>query len=245
MVVTATVAFPGGSLRLRLPLSNRLNWLMLFKGISGSEDAEMLKTFCDEARAASFVLDIGVNSGLYMYHAATVCRSDTLIIGVEANAELVKSVNYNLVANGRQNAVVRHAAATDRAGVIQFYLGREDQVASVERDHVAGFGEILQCVEVPAVLIDDIVEECGKCPEIVKIDVEGHELAALRGMVRTLSRCAPTLIVEIKAPNVRAVDTLLTEHGYRGRRWRDDTVLVNDLDPGDETHANYVYKRVG
>jgi FkbM family methyltransferase len=218
---------------------------MLFKGISSSEDAEMLKTFCDQAREARFVLDIGVNSGLYIYHAATVCRSDTLIIGVEANADLVRSVNHNLVANGQHNAVVRHAAATDRAGVIQFYLGSEDQVASVERDHVACFGEILDCVEVPAIPIDDIVEECGKCPDIVKIDVEGHELAALRGMVRTLSRCAPTLIVEVKASNVRAVDTLLTEHGYQGRRWRDDRVLVNDLDPGDETHANYLYAPAG
>ncbi len=245
VVVTVPVTFPGGSLTLRLPLSNRLNWLMLFKGVSSSEDAEMLKAFCQHAREATFVLDIGVNSGLYIYHAATVCRPDTMIVGIEPNADLVASVNANLVANGRHNAVVRHAAATDHAGVIRFYLGSEDQVASVDSSHVAEFGDILECVEVPAIPIDDVVDECGRCPNLIKLDVEGHELVALRGMVRVLARCSPTLLVEVKAANVAAVDALMVAHGYRGRRWHNDRILVSDLDPGDESHANYLYEPSG
>jgi FkbM family methyltransferase len=244
VVITAPVQFPDSRLTLRLPLSNRLNWLMLFQGIARSEDAAMLEVFCDRARNAALVLDIGVNAGLYTYHAASVCSTDTMIIGLEANAALVATVNANLRANGRHNAAVRHAAATDRAGTIAFYFGSEDQIASVERTHVAEFGDVLDTVTVPALTVDVLVDECGKCPDLVKIDVEGHELAVLRGMVRTLTRCQPTLMIELKADNVADADALLRAHGYGGRRWQHDRVLVSDLDPGVATHANYLYESV-
>jgi FkbM family methyltransferase len=243
VVITAPVAFPGRRLRLRLPLSNRLNWLMLFRGVAKSEDAAMLRMFCDLACSAGLVIDVGVNSGLYTYHAATVCPHDTMIIGLEANAELVRGVNANLSANGCTNATVRHAAATDRLGTVPFHLGDEDQIASVERAHVAEFGEVRETVNVPALPIDVLVDDIERCPDIIKIDVEGHELAVLRGMVRTLSRCGPVIMIEIKAANVAEADALLVAHGYCGRRWQADRLLVADLHPGNETHANYVYER--
>jgi hypothetical protein len=55
----------------------------------------------------------------------------------------------------------------------------------------------------------------------VKIDVEGLELAVLRGMERTLARRAPDLLIEIhgadrtaKLINVTAVLGFLRAHGY-------------------------------
>ena len=34
--------------------------------------------------------------------------------------------------------------------------------------------------------------------DLIKIDVEGHELSVLRGAIQTLQRCRPALIVEIE-----------------------------------------------
>ena len=48
----------------------------------------------------------------------------------------------------------------------------------------------------------------------MKIDVEGHELEVLRGARKTLERNSPTLLIEIKRENVKAVSSYLREIGY-------------------------------
>jgi hypothetical protein len=50
---------------------------------------------------------------------------------------------------------------------------------------------------------------------MVKIDVEGAELAVLRGASRLLTECRPVLLCEIFDENRREVDQLLLAQGYR------------------------------
>jgi FkbM family methyltransferase len=54
----------------------------------------------------------------------------------------------------------------------------------------------------------------------IKIDVEGHEDAVLRGADRMLARDRPSLLVEIeerhKPGSIRAITRYLDERGYRG-----------------------------
>ena len=55
---------------------------------------------------------------------------------------------------------------------------------------------IRELTEVPAVSIDTIAAEYG-APTHVKIDVEGHEAAVLRGGRETLTRFSPKLFLEL------------------------------------------------
>jgi FkbM family methyltransferase len=50
--------------------------------------------------------------------------------------------------------------------------------------------------------------------DFMKIDVEGHELEVLRGARKTLETNSPTLLIEIKRENVKAVSGYLREIGY-------------------------------
>lgn len=84
-----------------------------------------------------------------------------------------------------------------------------------------------QVGQITAVRFDDWAAACPGGPlsrlDVVKLDVEGHEAAALAGMQTTLSRLRPrTLYVEIKDDAIgRAVTTdeqlreLLAALGYR------------------------------
>lgn len=72
-------------------------------------------------------------------------------------------------------------------------------------------------IDVPVKRLDDLrLEDVG----LVKIDVEGHELAVLRGAVDTLRRNRPAVVVEAEErhhPNaVAAITELLTGLGYAG-----------------------------
>jgi hypothetical protein len=53
--------------------------------------------------------------------------------------------------------------------------------------------------------IDDIVERLGlQSVDLVKIDIEGFEIDALRGMTNTVERFAPLLLVELNAFTISA-----------------------------------------
>jgi Methyltransferase FkbM domain len=65
---------------------------------------------------------------------------------------------------------------------------------------------------VPVSTIDRQLESLP-APALVKIDVEGAEVAALRGASRLLSHFRPTILCELHGTNVAVCD-LLESHGY-------------------------------
>lgn len=66
--------------------------------------------------------------------------------------------------------------------------------------------------EVPIVSLDTFFH--GVNVDFVKIDIEGHEYAALRGAEQLLHRCHPKMMVEIQADQ-SAIYDMLSELGYR------------------------------
>jgi Methyltransferase FkbM domain len=72
---------------------------------------------------------------------------------------------------------------------------------------------------------------------LIKIDVEGHELAVLRGAAHTLRRHQPTLVIEAEERHhpgaVAAVTEFLGGLGYTGYFDIDGTRRpINEFDPG-------------
>ncbi|MER7764269.1 FkbM family methyltransferase [Streptomyces sp. NPDC097619] len=82
-------------------------------------------------------------------------------------------------------------------------------------------------VPVPVRTLDQLAEAAGDPPiGFVKADVEGAELAVLRGGSRTLARHRPTLLLEIEDRHLakygaHPTDLLrhLAGYGYRAHRW--------------------------
>ncbi len=79
-----------------------------------------------------------------------------------------------------------------------------------------------RAVRVAVTRLDDVdLGDVG----FVKIDVEGHELAVLRGAAQLLERCRPTVLVEIEQRHLAAPmqDTFawLTDRGWTGWFLRD------------------------
>jgi hypothetical protein len=49
----------------------------------------------------------------------------------------------------------------------------------------------------------------------IKIDVEGHELDVLEGGRKTMARCRPVVLAEVKESNLSAVADYFSRLGYR------------------------------
>ena len=85
------------------------------------------------------------------------------------------------------------------------------------------------------ITLDGYMDRTGSRPNLIKMDIEGAEAVAFKGMERVLEACRPTIILEIHpvkiirdfGANQRDIIALLKRHGYR--------VLINMDHRSDHT----------
>jgi FkbM family methyltransferase len=167
-------------------------------------------------RPGDTLLDVGAHIGTFSLPAAVMGCRVLAIEGSARNAELLQAA---AACNGFDRLRVVHAAASDREGLLSF-------CPCGPHGHVVGAVEPadLPRREVRALAVDDLLADLGwQRVHIVKIDVEGWEPQAVRGMARLLAGDdAPMLLFESNAAGLERyghtpADVLasLERFGYR------------------------------
>jgi FkbM family methyltransferase len=170
-------------------------------------------------------LDVGANAGLSAL-SFRIFDKRTPVVSIEANPHHGRDLNwlrrwlepfeYRLVAAGDEPGELtlhvpffRSIPLTGEASAAEH---RDEDLAWWTRKHLGTSDSSLlriESVRVPAVPLDDLALD----PAVVKIDVEGHELAVLRGLDATLRRCHPIILIEVSA-NYDEIVQQLAPYGY-------------------------------
>lgn len=169
------------------------------------------------------IYEVGAFQGLLTLFFSSKARE---VIAYEPNPPSHRRVLENLRLNRRENVRLRQFAVGDRPGVLTLLTdplmpggaSADPQVSSQIRSSVA----TITSVNVPVVTLDDDIRSSQLPPPgFIKIDIEGMELPALKGMAATLRRHSPELYIEMhgatiaqKDENVQAIVAFLTEIGY-------------------------------
>ncbi len=94
-----------------------------------------------------------------------------------------------------ENINVLQCVLSDTAGSINLYLGKHTIHASLESTKT-GRKKTQGCIEVTAYTLDGLVQDNGlPPPDVIKLDVEGAELAVIKGARQTLSINHPPIIL--------------------------------------------------
>jgi FkbM family methyltransferase len=134
--------------------------------------------------AGARVFNIGANHGVVALMLARAVEPGGTVIAVEANPYDADLATRNVKRNA-QNVSVVHAAVAEASGSLAFGL---DGAVAAARRRVASR-------QVRGVTIDELSERFGS-PDVVFMDIEGFELAALEGATQTL-RAATDWFVEV------------------------------------------------
>lgn len=192
-------------------------------------DLQLAVSMCDPDRVS---VDIGADVGQFTIAMLAASRS---VIAFEPRPAQARELASMFGAVG---AAVRiePVALSDKPGVTAMrVVESEPGRSTIDNDNalsdVSG-GEV-QSIDVPVKRLDDLgLDDIG----LIKIDVEGHELAVLRGAADTIVRNRPAILVEAEErhhPNaVGEVTALLTELGYSGYfDLDDDRRPIAEFDP--------------
>ena len=164
-----------------------------------------LARLADFMPAGGTALDVGAWYGPWTQRMRKIADQ---IVAIEPNEVLAQSIS-----NAFPDVRVIRAAASDHEGSAELFLPKDGPAvgtSSLER----GDGSSAT-VTVPLVTIDGLgLNEV----RFLKIDVEGHELSALRGAAETIHRDGPVLLIEVedRIQPVAPIIDLLAEWGYRG-----------------------------
>lgn len=178
-------------------------------------------------------LDIGANVGFFSLLGARLVGSSGHVVAFEAVPHLADAAARNAHLNGFEQIEVHAMAVGAEPGHAMLSITEHPGGATLDSE--VDPDEVTAVVEVPVVSISSMVQEgIIPAPDLTKVDVEGHELAVLRGMAAVLDARSSTLLIELDATHMgeldakaTAVERLLGEFGYGTERLPDAYVGID------------------
>jgi len=161
--------------------------------------------------------DLGAKVGLFSFAAAARAGATGRVLAVEADQWLVSLLRRSASCQPASSAAVTvlSAAVSDRVGVAEFCIAKRGRCSN----DLSGFGgsQTGGAREREWVLTVTLDWLLGwfPAPAVLKIDIEGAEVLALRGGQRVLGEVRPRLRLEVYEENAGDVGDVLRRYGYR------------------------------
>ena len=175
-------------------------------------NAEEIDFLGEAVRGGGTFVDIGCNIGLYSLPLARVAGPAGTVVAIDANAQMMERLNFNAQASDLANVLPVHSAVGAHAARVDLRIRRDDAaIVSVVETDTGG---------VRMRPLADILADAGLTRvDALKIDIEGHEDAALVPYLDSASpRMRPRRIVIEKIgaqEDYPGCTAAFARHGYR------------------------------
>ncbi len=195
-------------------------------------------------RGATFV-DVGANIGWYSVHVA-VADPTARVIAVEPIPSSFRWLSAAVAANGLRNVSTVNAAVGAARGELTLFV---DATISGAASAAPSTGEAgLEQVRCPVVTIDELVAEHDARADVLKLDIEGGELFALRGASEVLTTQRPIVFCEMLRKLARPfgyhpneIIGLMAGHGYGCYRAVADRLVPFSLMDENTVETNFYF----
>ncbi len=174
--------------RACIPPRLALRWDLACALRHGERELHLVPQLADPGRVS---IDVGANRGIW---TEMLRRHSHAVLAFEPNPKLFQELARRV----GPGAVALPYALSDSSGEAELRVprrrkGYSNQGATLAHDSLGScpYGALA----VPTRRLDEI--ETGDVG-LIKIDVEGHELAVLRGATGLIARCRPVLVIEME-----------------------------------------------
>jgi FkbM family methyltransferase len=159
-------------------------------------------------RPGMTVVDVGAHAGLYTLLASKLVGPAGRVIAFEPSPREVRNLRRHLTLNRCGNVTVEPVALGESTGDSDLFVFDRMSGCNSFRPSQRDGGA---AVRVPVRRLDDALPDGVQASvDLIKMDIEGGELAALRGAERTFGAARPALLCEVD-------DKRTMPWGYRAR----------------------------
>ncbi len=180
-------------------------------GIWEPENLSVLYSFVTDN---TVFLDIGANIGYFSIAIGNRLKGGGKVFAIEPHPILTKLIERSVQLNGLEAVVkIYQCAVSDQQGTLDLFYP-DDHLG--KGSFIRNANEQGQCLSVPSHRLDDLLSK-DLVVDLIKIDVEGHELNVLRGMQEVLKRSPKAKVLfeklESSTAETNEIGRLFREHG--------------------------------
>lgn len=192
----------------------------------------------DRLRPGDTFIDVGAHRGAFSLLASHAVGPAGRVVAIEPSSQFHDALTAAAIANHRTNIRAVRSAASDTHGTLTLYL---EDPANLGHTTAVRPRHVHAAFETPTAPLADLVSQTELATtRIIKIDVEGAEAAAIRGLLPALPhlRDDVELAVEVtprllakQGESAADIIDILREHGFHAY------TLTNDYDPATYPQA--------
>ena len=139
------------------------------------------------------VVDIGSNIGYYAMLEARMVGPAGRVIAIEPMPKNYEQLRRNVQDNGYWQIQTLQLAIGDRDGTAPLYLSGKSNHHSLHRNP-----STRGALQVPVRSLDSLLDQYHlSSVDLVRMDLEGYEVIVIHGMLRTIEKYSPRLLVEL------------------------------------------------
>lgn len=145
-------------------------------------------TFKNHINKGDTVLDIGANIGFHTLYFSELVGNTGKVIAFEPILSTFSVLTTNVKLNDFENIILKNIALGDENKILEIYVDNNNQNPGENNLFTKG-NTLIDCKKGDDILANVKVD-------FIKIDVEGYELFALKGLFNTLQNHRPKIVFE-------------------------------------------------
>jgi len=170
---------------------------IFWKGLYNAWEKKSMKLWSELCPTANVIFDIGANTGLYGLVAKTI-KPDAIVHCVEPIPGVFKILEKNISIN-RYDIIAHRIGFSDYDGAAKIYMPEGADFAysvTVNKNTITSKQTVE--IEIQVCKLSTFIEK-HNIPKIdlIKLDVETHEVEVLKGMSMYLNEFKPTILIEV------------------------------------------------
>lgn len=188
----------------------------------GTYEKDYIKVFTQSLESNLVVFDVGAHTGYFTLTASRIVGNQGEVWAFEPLPRNISFIKKHLALNGCTNVKLLETAVSSHRGRAKF--GSQNSFMG----HLSKKGEF----EVEVINLDHLMSQNDFVkPNIIKIDVEGHEYLVLKGAEKLIAQTKPILFISTHGKDNRERVLQLLES------WQYLPMMVGQ---GTERNADYV-----
>jgi FkbM family methyltransferase len=216
-------------------------------GLYGYFEKESLKLWAYLCGKSKVIIDIGANTGLYSM-VAKVNNSLSTVLSIEPIYTNFDVLTANIKLN-KFKILTEKVALSNTVGEAKMYMFKDklNYMTSINSNRYEGNPEIIQGkeiveVNVPIQIFSNLYEKHYlKSLDLIKIDVEGHEVEVIESMMEYILRFEPNILIEILTDEIaNSISKLVESINYHFISIDEKTMPIEVDKLNNNDHHNFL-----